>query len=144
VLLPVSRLYCTFPLHRVHLGSLVQLFRLCAAAAGFTLLFFIENVCTTCFCLAGHLQTCKLVLLLLPWLFFRMALCYGQAHVQFYDFVGRNCLLFRCVVVLDVFVCCIRFSLLKTWRGSLPRIKLAGTWRWRHFNLVSNLRKIET
>jgi hypothetical protein len=70
-----------------------------------------------CFTLTGHLLVYKLVLrgnCYNRGLFFRLVLCCNHARVQFYCIL-RIFLLFQCVAVLDVFVCCIRCTLLGCW-----------------------------
>jgi hypothetical protein len=47
-----------------------------------------------------------------PRMFFRMLPCCNHAIVQFNGFVGRICLLLRCMTVFHMFVCSIRCKLL--------------------------------
>jgi hypothetical protein len=44
-----------------------------------------------------------------------LVLCCSKERVQFYGFVCRNVFFFRCLAVLDVFVCCMRCTLLGDW-----------------------------
>jgi hypothetical protein len=73
----------------------------------FTLLF-IADVHSIFFGLIGRLQMYKLVLqgnCYCRGFFCRLVMCYIHAHVQFYSFIGQIFLLFRYMVVLDVFMC---------------------------------------
>jgi hypothetical protein len=79
--------------------------------------------------------------LLLPSVLFRLELRCSHLRVQFYGFVYRMSLLFRCVTVFDVFICYIRCVLLDgrplclfvvvavTFKGAHCNTNLY-TWRW--------------